>query len=230
MKYLQKIVALIFAVLMLSGAYGALAATYVSEQITPDVAGSSSDASVPDEATPEVSLEPEPLETKTVVTTDSESSSVNIRAAAGMSAEIIGKLSSDTSVTVLSVVGDWSLIRADGVVGYVFSEYLKGAASEGEALTQVESDIPPEEQTEVDADLSGLTVEIFSTLDNRVKPGETIRLTSRLTGFEGIAYALQWQYNDGSGWKDVTGAIGSTYEFEATLETVQYMWRLAVTV
>ena len=88
--------------------------------------------------------------------------------------------------------------------------------------------------------------------DNGGVPG------NKLTGTEDTALALNWasfnieptanptldlgikftslpangnlQFNDGSGWKDVTGATESTYEFEATLETVQYMWRLAVTV
>jgi len=248
MRNTRKLVALILALMLLSGAPAAFASTYVSDPVSPSISGlPSGDAQPEGEATPapeatpvpeatpapEVSAEPTPAPegTDAVVATENENGSVNIRAAASIDSEIIGTLMSGMSVTVLGVEGDWTHVRAGGIEGYVSSKYLKVSASEDATpVQQAESDQIPEEQTGVGTDLSELIVEISSSLDDHVAPGETVRLTSRLIGFEGMEYTLQWQYNDGSGWKDVKGATGATYEFEATLETVQYKWRLAVTI
>ena len=236
MKNTNKFIAFIVALLMLVSATAASAATYVSDAVSPNISASSSgDAQLGSEATPEpeatlapeASAEPTPAaeEIEAVVTTENENGSVNIRAAASSDSEIVGKLTSGMSVTVLGTEGDWTRIRADGIVGYVFSKYLKVSAPEEQA-----ADPTAAEQTQSEIDLSGMKVEIFSSLDDRVAPGETILLTSKLTGFEGIDYSLQWQRNDGNGWKDVEGATEGKYEFEATLENIQYTWRLAVTI
>ena len=63
-----------------------------------------------------------------------------------------------------------------------------------------------------------------------ISEGEEIVLTSKLIGFEGLTYELQWQYNDGKGWKDVEGATEGTYTFEADEENVSFQWRLMVTL
>ena len=60
--------------------------------------------------------------------------------------------------------------------------------------------------------------------------GDIIVLTSKLTGFEGVEYDVQWQYNEGLGWNDVAGATEETYSYTADEENVSYEWRLVVNV
>jgi len=85
-----------------------------------------------------------------------------------------------------------------------------------------------EEPAEID--FSKLKVEIDSNLDEVVMEGEEIRLTSILTGFEGLTYSLQWQYNDGEGWKNIEGATEDTYTFIVDDNNIGYEWRLMVTL
>lgn len=229
MKNMKVLVALSLTFLMLIGPTTVHAGTYISDPVSPDISNSLEqeellEAEVPStsEGTEEAALEDQPAETPILeAVVMAESGSVNIRAAASKDSEIIGKLASGMSVIVLGTEGDWMLVRADGVTGYVHSNYLNiGSLETGEI----------EEPTEEEIDISSLKVEIFSSLGDQVSMGETIQLTSLLTGFEGIEHALQWQYNDGSGWKDVVGATEGSYEFKATKESVQYSWRLAVTI
>ena len=84
-----------------------------------------------------------------------------------------------------------------------------------------------EEATE-EIDLSSLKVEIFSTLGERAQEGDRVTLTSRLTGFENIAYALQWEVNDGNGWRSVEGATGDSHTYTVNADTIRCEWRLTV--
>lgn len=68
--------------------------------------------------------------------------------------------------------------------------------------------------------------EIFSSVEDGEASGKTVRLTSRLTGFDGLVYGLQWQYNDGSGWTDVPGANGQEYAFTVNADNAGWQWRL----
>lgn len=77
-------------------------------------------------------------------------------------------------------------------------------------------------------DVSKLKVEISTTQGDAVMLGETITLSSVLTGFEGLTYRVQWQFNDGSGWQDMPEATEGTYSFAADEKNVSYSWRLAV--
>ena len=79
-------------------------------------------------------------------------------------------------------------------------------------------------------DVSKLSVEVTSSLEDVVLPGETITLTAKLTGFEGLTYTVQWQYNDGTGWKDVAGANTLTYVYVADESNISNIWRLVVTL
>jgi len=239
MKHTSKLVALILTFLMLAGSTTAYSDTYVSEQVTPRIANPGGGEALPE--TPEEALSTEEsdatqeqtevhdeaamadetaeetAEGEAVVQTKDKNGAVNIRAVANSEAEIIGQLTNGMRVVVLGAEGEWMLVRAAGIIGYVHASYLKNESTE-----------PRSEEEAVD--ISNLKVEIFSSLDEQVSMGETIRLTSVLSGFDGIEYALQWQYNDGSGWKNIPGATEGHYEFKATLETVQYAWRLTVTI
>jgi uncharacterized protein YgiM (DUF1202 family) len=119
----------------------AYAGTYVSDPVSPNISKPTAEAEPEATPAPEAEVTPAPEtggevapeelpaeetpEIEAVVTTESDNGSVNIRAAASMDAEVIGQLNSNDRVVVLSVEGEWTKIRANGVVGYVYSSYLK---------------------------------------------------------------------------------------------------------
>jgi hypothetical protein len=56
--------------------------------------------------------------------------------------------------------------------------------------------------------------------------GSKIKLTAVVTGYKEPSY--QWQYDDGSGWKDIKGATDSVYMLEVTEKNISYAWRVDV--
>jgi uncharacterized protein YgiM (DUF1202 family) len=225
MKNTNKLVALILALLLLVGSTAAFASTYVSDPISPSISNSSEGEDQPVvEATPEPLTSVEPAqteqpaevvqETEAVVTTDDENGNVNIRAAASADAEIIGQLTSNMRVSVLGVEGDWTKIRADSIVGYVYSKFLQVSAPEA-------TPAPVEIKREV---------RITTTLGSVVNVGDPVTMNSELVGFDGLNVHLQWQQNTGFGWRDVSGANGPSFSYVASEETVNSQWRVSVTI
>ena len=76
------------------------------------------------------------------------------------------------------------------------------------------------------------SVQIRSSQGDVVTEGEIIYLTSKLKGFDGLDIAYQWQVDrgDGEGWVDVEGANRPKHMFVADRETIQYSWRLVVSI
>jgi hypothetical protein len=56
--------------------------------------------------------------------------------------------------------------------------------------------------------------------------GSQIKLTAVPTGYKNPSY--QWQYNDGSSWKNIDGATSSVYTLNVTKENTSYRWRVDV--
>jgi hypothetical protein len=56
--------------------------------------------------------------------------------------------------------------------------------------------------------------------------GSQIKLTAVPTGYENPVY--QWQYNDGSDWKDLEGENSPVYVLNVTEENSSYRWRVDV--
>ena len=73
-----------------------------------------------------------------------------------------------------------------------------------------------------------MKIEIESSLTDVTAEGEIIVLTSKLTGFDGYEIRYQWECDKGNGFQAVDGANDATYEFEASVETLSYDWRLMV--
>lgn len=238
MRNTRKLVALILALMLLSGAPAAFASTYVSDPVSPSISGlPSGDAQPEGEATPapeatpvsevtpapEVSAEPTPAPegTDAVVATENENGSVNIRAAASIDSEIIGTLTSGMSVTVLGVEGDWTHVNAGGIVGYVFSKYLKASAPE--ATVAPEAAALPERSIRILAKREG---------DGEIAFGDKIVLTAELTGYEGLEYKIQWQSAKSSSgdWSDIAGANGTTYTIELSESNYTDFYRATVII
>jgi len=190
-KKMNKLAALILALLMLVSATTAFAGTYVSDPVSPTISKPDDGGQQPElEATPapegEAVLEPTPApegeqiaeetpapqEIEATVQTESEGGSVNIRAAASTDSEILGQLDNSARVTVLGVEGDWAIIRADSITGYVFSKYL--ALSMPEETSVIEETAVPEETSvpvEVEQpDGETVTITTSGSTDLRVTP------------------------------------------------------------
>ena len=74
------------------------------------------------------------------------------------------------------------------------------------------------------------SVSIATSGNADTKVGDTITLTSSLTGFDGVdAISYQWKCDRGNGFEEVAGANGSSYSFELTEESVNWLWQLDVT-
>ena len=71
-------------------------------------------------------------------------------------------------------------------------------------------------------------VTIKSSAKSTMLVGEEVRLTSKISGFEGYEVSYQWQCDKGNGFEDIAGANQSTYSFSATVETLKWSWRLIV--
>ena len=77
---------------------------------------------------------------------------------------------------------------------------------------------------------SELMILLCSNHSACMSEGDRITVSATLVGYDDCTVALQWQYNDGEGWKDAQDGSGLSYSFEATSQTVNYDWRIAVTV
>lgn len=170
MKKSNKLVALTVALMLLFSASTAFSATYVSDPVSPSIANpgdGEAQPGMPDEALPteDPDAGPETEELEAVVQTEDEGGTVNIRAAASADAEIIGRLSRNDRVVVLGTEGDWINIRANDIVGYVYSKYLSiaekpaapedSAGAEQSAPAQFESQYLRNEQGELILDEQG---------------------------------------------------------------------------
>ncbi len=144
--------------------------------------------------------EPEVLDTRYLdVATD-------IRLAPDGLSEIIVTAPAGIELNVYDYSGHWALVHYNHaelglVVGYVYCQ--------------------PE-------DTSSMSVTIFSSRRAVMTPGETVYLTSVLTGFENHEVSYQWQCDMGNGFVDVEGATSATWSFSASVETLSYDWRLAI--
>ena len=137
---------------------------------------------------------------------------------------------------------DWGEdAREEDSLDYVPEGETPTEGTEGETPAEGTEGETPAEGTEAqneEGNLVGETqqpersVQIRSTQGDVVTEGEMIYLTSKLKGFDGLDIAYQWQVDrgDGQGWVDVEGANRSKHSFVASKETIQYSWRLIVTV
>lgn len=170
---------------------------------------------------------------KGTVSLEDANGNLNVRAEGNSEGELLDKIANGEAVYILASEGGWTKIRtASGLEGWVASSFL--SVEELPAEEPTEEEVPEQPEAEdvayADVDVSQLKVEIATTQGDVVIMGETITLTSVLTGFDGLSYAMQWQCNDGSGWRDVEGATGDSYSFIADDNNINFQWRLEVTL
>jgi hypothetical protein len=140
------------------------------------------------------------------------------------------------ALAVVIAVGVYSsdhLLKAtDGDENYVESDTSAEAVEvvsediqfpEGEDNVALEQGTMDCEETEA-SDKS--VVIAYEVMGDDVGIGSQIKLTAVLTGYENPVY--QWQYHDGTDWKDIEGATGESYLLEITQENCSYNWRVNV--
>jgi hypothetical protein len=107
------------------------------------------------------------------------------------------------------------------------------ASAEPEATPEVTAQ--PEATPEVTAEPEA-TPEAVAQRDIKVvasesslKVGEMLKLTAKLTGFDGIEYKLTWQVKvPGEDWKDLSGEHGETLKVELDDDSIGCAWRVVV--
>jgi len=65
--------------------------------------------------------------------------------------------------------------------------------------------------------------------DSSLQVGDTLKLTARLTGFDGVKYTLTWQVKaPGEDWKDISGEHDDTLKVTLSEENIGASWRVVV--
>ncbi len=113
------------------------------------------------------------------------------------------------------------IVCAVGAVQYALPS--SEPADSGESIDPVEPVESPESPE------SAKTPARSVVLHNRLEETAWI-LRAELIGFEGSETQIQWQYDDGEGWRDMEGATDLEYRFEPAVHTGDCTWRVKVMV
>lgn len=97
-------------------------------------------------------------------------------------------------------------------------ESASEATQEPETIQEPEVSVPAAERS----------IQVVAS-NSSLKVGETLKLTAKLSGFDGIEYTLNWQVKAQDGeWKNLSGAHGETLKVELTSENIGSAWRVTV--
>ena len=144
--------------------------------------------------------------------------SLKLYAEANTGSEVLATIGVGEMLYVQNIEAEWSYAVYGEVEGYVLTEKI---ALFNETAT-------PEEEEII------RTVNVSSNVasDAPVYAGTEIVLSAKLTGFENVAYTLQWQYTPDGGETicDVPGANDAQYAFIIDDSNAHYLWRVSVTI
>jgi len=142
----------------------------------------------------------------------------NIRTEADGLSPIYAVAPEGISLDMYAVEGDWVRIFYDGQFGYTWKTNVEGLP---EAETEVDENGEPVEAEK--------KVTIFSSRWTKVRPGESLALSSILEGFEDCEEIIyQWTVNKGDGFEEIEGANKEIYYFTADEENIDWGWKLLV--
>ena len=96
---------------------------------------------------------------------------------------------------------------------------ISGLAQEGQPLQQV-----------LDSAYGARSVAVSGSAGGSPKAGDTGSLSASLSGFDGLAYSIQWQSSSGGGWSDVGGANGTGMSVTLTDGNARNAYRVKVVV
>lgn len=158
----------------------------------------------------------EPTTVQGIIVTDQEDGQVNLRETPSLDGAIIMTIPSGATLTVIRYEGDWAFVEYEGVQGYVAARYV------GEPV--------PDEPEEEEKEPAERGVSVTNNIGATVSYGDVIVLTGHLMGYDDVDYVMQWQVNEGDGWKDLPGERGISYSFVLDEHNIDYGFRLGVTV
>ena len=95
---------------------------------------------------------------------------------------------------------------------------FSGLAQEGLPLQQV-----------LDSAYAGRSVSASGSAGGSPKAGDSVHLSAGLSGFDGLAYSIQWQTSSG-GWSDIGGATGTGLSITLNEGNARNSYRVKVTV
>ena len=94
----------------------------------------------------------------------------------------------------------------------------------------------PDERT-ADTDVSpehalpeNVKVTMRCIVGNNLQYGDTVTVVATVQGLDNVPYLVQWQYDDGAGWKNREGATQASYSFTLSRENAAYQWRVMITL
>ena len=133
-------------------------------------------------------------------------------------AEVLAELPNGEMLYVRQLEEDWTYAVYGELEGYVMTS----------KIALYNADPTPGEEEIV------RTITVSSSLEGVpvVYAGTEVTMTATLTGFEDVAYTMQWQYTPDGGETvvDVEGANGPAYTFTIDDGNYAYLWRLVVTL
>ena len=113
------------------------------------------------------------------------------------------------------------------------------ATAEPEATVEAQPETTPapeatvEAQPEATAEANATqnterSIKVVSNSSN-LQVGETLTLTAKLSGFDGIEYQLNWQVKtEGGDWQNVSGEHGETLKVKLDDQSIGSSWRVVV--
>lgn len=103
------------------------------------------------------------------------------------------------------------------------------AAEETEQAPEASAEATPEASAEPEATPAPqISVSVRLANSGELYFGDTVELRADVEGAGEMPYTIQWQYNNGSGWKNIGGENGKDYRFELTEENALYGYRAVV--
>ncbi len=105
----------------------------------------------------------------------------------------------------------------------------EAALKAGEQPAVEEEPAEEEEAGQEEAEAEPVRAVVITTDEGKIRYGETLTLQAELVGYEGCKTKVQWQVNDGEGWKDVENGDALSLDVQVSETTVHLSWRVAVT-
>lgn len=93
-----------------------------------------------------------------------------------------------------------------------------------------EEEMIPAGDEEIVPDLSNVKIQIHCLNSGEVQIGDSVTLAVSVEGADGLSYSIQWQYYDGTEWKNQSGACDTTITYTLTKDNADYAWRVTLTI
>lgn len=118
----------------------------------------------------------------------------------------------------------------------ILGEPTGGTPNEGESREEPSAQEPPAQEPDTDNQPTEepptveQSVNVRRLMPDIIRDGDPFWIEATLSGFDGISYELQWQFDDGESWKDMPNAKDTKVMLIANRANVNYRWRVLVTM